>query len=377
MRKQAVALFFILSLSMNAHAKITITLNENLPPKGKLLLTDYDESFQKNILTCIGNENFHVEAFSRKTDSISVSQANPFMVALEKSYNQHLPLVISPDMIWLLICQSIGIHIEEHADSLRNLFVDFEGKKEIKVRRDNFIKGRKDNPWQEVFPEFSKQIKTYLKEDLFEYLVTEFSTTGSVEKTVYEMTCMFSLKKYFFYQVIELCGIPSITLEGEPEDWQLIVTKFKALNPAFGLDWWVQELSPVLEKFINASLGNIDQEHWKGIFKYTPPDSICGSVPYVNGWISKFFPYIRNERDQYILNKNFSKDLTFDEFPNGLNKMDFIYEQIRSNYSKKYQMLFVSGFIGISQDKPSKVLRPEIGWVVVDCSDKWASPYLK
>lgn len=43
--------------------------------------------------------------------------------------------------------------------------VDFDGKKLLKVRGDDFFKGDANNPWLEVFPEFTQRIRGYIGEE--------------------------------------------------------------------------------------------------------------------------------------------------------------------------------------------------------------------
>ena len=71
----------------------------------------------------------------------------------------HYPLGLSPDMIWLCIMQGLSIHVNKNAEKLKSKFVSHEGKVEIVVRRDDFVKGQQ-NSWQEVFSDFSAQIQT-------------------------------------------------------------------------------------------------------------------------------------------------------------------------------------------------------------------------
>lgn len=54
---------------------------------------------------------------------------HPFVEAVHMAYAQHLPLVISPDMIWYLISSGVAKYINAHAEQVRNKFVDHEGKK--------------------------------------------------------------------------------------------------------------------------------------------------------------------------------------------------------------------------------------------------------
>lgn len=69
---------------------------------------------------------------------------------------EHFPLVLSADHIWLKIIQGIAVHITENAEILRSVFVDFDGKKELIVDRDEFMLGNAMNDWKGVFEEFNE-----------------------------------------------------------------------------------------------------------------------------------------------------------------------------------------------------------------------------
>ena len=48
---------------------------------------------------------------------------------------------------------------------------------------------------------------------------------------------MESVKPYFEFIVIRIvCGIPEITLEGTPEDWEKVLSKAKSLK-GYKLEW--------------------------------------------------------------------------------------------------------------------------------------------
>ncbi len=164
-----------------------------------------------------------LEASGFKRKEIISSHNHPFISALTYSFNDHRPLILSPDMIWLLICQGFGEHVNANAEELRDRFVDHPGQKTLVVKRHDFVKGHEANPWPEVFPLFSKQIKKYSNNDLYDILVANYSTTTQAEKTAYEMTFMYTNKFYFAYRFETWCGIPSITLEGTKEDWEKIL----------------------------------------------------------------------------------------------------------------------------------------------------------
>lgn len=74
-------------------------------------------------------------------------------------------------------------------ETLKSKFVKFDGKKELSVRTDGFVKGEQ-NPWTEVFSKFSEQIKENIGEENHEALIQEFTTTNPLSKAIHEMSLM-------------------------------------------------------------------------------------------------------------------------------------------------------------------------------------------
>lgn len=316
-----------------------------------------------------------VESYSQVNKKLVSSHLHPFVQAVFDAFREHRPLAISPDMVWLLITQGFAEHVNNNAELLRKKFVTYQGKKLINVRRDDFIKGELNNPWEEVFPEFAKAIKADVGAELHQLVIASFSTTGNIEKAAFEITLMDAMKNYFSYKSITYCGIPFITLEGTPEDWRLIVSKAKQLRQ-YELDWWIDELIPILEQFSAAAQGKVDETFWNGMFKYIPPKGNSGGIPYINGWIIKFFPYLTTlhythgttVQDEIRRNPFLSQTsvkltgFDFEDFSGGLSKANFQWDYL----GQIYKMDFFAGFVGVSQDAKTKTLRPEIGWAVLD-----------
>lgn len=75
---------------------------------------------------------------------------NQYIAALHHAFAEHYGFVLNPDDIWLLILQGLSIHINQNAEKYRDTLVDFQGKKEIRVRHDGLVQGNPDNTWQEV-----------------------------------------------------------------------------------------------------------------------------------------------------------------------------------------------------------------------------------
>ena len=69
-----------------------------------------------------------------------------FLNAMITAWSSHYAIEISPIDIWILILQAVSTHVEKNAQSLRNKWVNHEGKKELNVKAD-FSPGNINNDW--------------------------------------------------------------------------------------------------------------------------------------------------------------------------------------------------------------------------------------
>ena len=94
----------------------------------KEAISSFIKSEEKNIqYVCSENENENEGDFL-------ACHFHPFVEAVHLAYSDHLPLAISPDMIWYLITSGVSIHINKNAEHLRHTFVNHEGKEKIEIR---------------------------------------------------------------------------------------------------------------------------------------------------------------------------------------------------------------------------------------------------
>lgn len=303
-----------------------------------------------------------IEACSKTCDYLVRNVgSHPLIAALHAAFSTHAPICLSPDIIWLTITQGLATHINQNAEELRSRFVAHEGKLKIRIERDDFVKGSPDNDWPGVFTEFSQAIRKHIG-DSHDLIVGDFSTTGPVERAAFEVVLLDSMQAYFDYEICTVCGIPSITLEGTPDDWRSIVSRLERFRD-FGLDWWVTPLLPVLEQFVLASEGHADRDFWNSIYKWKGPDG--SGTPVVSGWILKLFPYLRYPRDfkrnpwlEKETTRHFGPDRAcFPRLP-AMAPFKWLYD------SDTFDMEFIGGFMGVSQDPTTLTLRPEIGWAI-------------
>jgi hypothetical protein len=296
-----------------------------------------------------------------------------FVAAVHAAFDQHYPLVLSPDDIWLCLVQGFATHVNLNANGLRRKFVQHEGKAKLTVRRDNFVKGSPSNDWPAMFSELSERIREHIgsKRDL---VVANFSTTGSVEQAASEVVHFDALQMYFEYEFVSLCGIPEITLLGTTDDW-LSIQKRAAAFAEFDLTAWSNALQPVLSQIVKTAQGDVDGAFWQSFYKL---NSESGG-PFVTGWINVLFPYIETQ-DLLLRQRNacwnntltgwqagmdsdFGSGPTMDAFPTGLSRAPFSWNYLHT----VIPMVFTGGFVGVSQDSATGAIRPAIGWAIGEC----------
>ncbi len=287
-----------------------------------------------------------------------------FLKGMQVAYADHRPFVLSPDMIWLLICQGFSKHIEVNAEKLRHLFVDFDDKKELIIRNDELLNPDKTilkAEWEKSIDEMNGEVAKHVGEDLINNLTADFSTTSLTEKIVSQITVLNAFQPYFNYTfMIGICGIPQITLEGTAEDWQKVIDKSKKLA-TYELDWWINELLPVLKEIKETANGKIDKQFWMNMFKQHTPDEY-GASDIIDGWIVRFFPYAKNgvKTDLFSMYAD-----SFKYLPDQIVNIPFLYIEDDLINPIHKNLEFLAGFFGLEQNEKDLSLRPVIEWSII------------
>jgi hypothetical protein len=356
--------------------KLTFKVSDVELPKNDLK----EVLFKKAIELRIGRA---VESYNSDNENLTVipTEFNAFAASVHFAYSDHRPLVISPDMIWLLICQGFSIHINENSEKYRNAIVNHDGKKKIIIRKPKFQKNA-ENDWISFFNELSDSIKFNTKSNVYELMVPTFSTTKKDEMVAYQVTLMEGTKKYFDVMLETGCGIPEITLEGTKEDWKKIRENIEFLR-SYDLNMWVDNLIPILDEFVAVYDGKINKKFWQSIYKISEHYSPI----YSTGWIIKFFPYYQVWSDgknkngewyrytKYLWNpfidgeNHCLSNLIPENFPSGFSNFQFLWRDLLAD--KNYEMECYAGFMGIQQNKHDKSLKPIISWALMDKNANW------
>ena len=353
----------------NQPKSITFKVDENLKALEKKVVAHYDGRLAAQYLLGqdgVKVEDQHVVALSfADAQNLRIVVKDAFYQCMVKAYVEHKSVTLSPDMMWLLISQGFARYVNAHSEELRSQLVYHEGKQDLMVMtKDDLLSGKAD--WGKLLNDFSKEIERHTKGEVAKTIAADFSTTTPVERIASQITLMESMKSYFNYLAVRIgCGIPSVTLQGTPDDWRAVLSKTQKLGQ-YGLSEWTQTLEPILNEFIKTAEGNPNQRFWQEMVKKQRVDEFASARPCsadkpteLDGWILKFFP----TEDGYTLDRvPYTKSM-----PAEFVRVEFKYrviDPITGATLSETPMELMSGFIGALDDEKNNMLTPQIGWLV-------------
>ena len=306
------------------------------------------------------------------------SNLNPLFQSVYLAYTHHIPLILSPDHIWLTIIQGLSQHIKHNPDPFSKIVN--ETKMDLKLLRKDFIYKSHTNDWVNGISDINKQMKSKIEQDYFKNCSHKFSTTSKIETVSYNIAILDSLQKYYKFELDEGCTLTKVKLLGVLNDWLIIKQKVENLKK-YHIFWWIEHLLPILDKFIKAFEGEEDKIFWNSIIKRVEP-ARSETKNYADGWILNLFPYVYDEyNDTYKKNpalRKIEEFLNFDDqikesnvlkedvislLPDGLNSIPFKFIDLGNN-RMEYDMRLSSGFMGCQLE--GEFIKPVIGCCVTE-----------
>jgi hypothetical protein len=326
------------------------------------ILENVEKRYDSPVLSC-SDYNSNV---------LSKIEYNALVGAVHIAFAEHRPLTLSPDAIWIAILQGLAQHVHIHSEKLRPLLVSHKGRKDLKIVLRDFNADSPESAWDRVIEEFAAALSAEVGERSAA-LVSDFSTTGFVEKLVSQVCILDVFEPFFEYVLYSGCGIPEITLTGTHNDWQKLRLKIELLEN-FQIDWWLPHLREISQHFCRASKGDVEIEFWQDIYKQR--DRYGASV--VNGWIIKLIPYVQNGMtgNWDVINPVFEDSddgedaesnarsfggASTNELPSGMSVVPF---RCFDEQKVERQMEMIGGFVGVEQDETTFAVRPKLGWAV-------------
>ena len=245
-------------------------------------------------------------------------------------WDNHIGIIISPDIVWSVIANEIASHIKDNAKSYEHLFTTTPGEKQdlIIITSDPVLM-----PLDELVLQLSKLVPTDI--NLF---VPDFSTTTPSTKFASYAAFADAMQVYYRYFTSK-CGISKVKVLGSYEDWELLcnnIVKIKNL------------LTGIKQEYIDGllhTIGNIQSnettDFWKDI--YMEKQCFSGHPDEISGWITKL--YMNPPKDGDLL-----------KFSSGVSNVPYTYLDANKHLELRYGLLssnFEDGF-----------LVPDFGFVV-------------
>lgn len=217
---------------------------------------------------------------------ISASQ-HGFVWAVFQAYSHHHHLVLRPEDVWFSILTQLSFFINAHAEELRSLFVSHQGQKKLEVTDTGTI-GSVD------FGALALQMtgvieKNIIDEDFRAWIMPDFSTTSASDTVVTAILMMGTLQKYFSFQMTLDCGIPSVTLLGEKQDWEKLA---KRLDRLYQLGDEPARFAQLLRPVLHHLVASFDTPSSPDVLDFwsrcAHEDSMGSGLDYLGGWVSVF-----------------------------------------------------------------------------------------
>ena len=362
--------------------EIKIEINDNLKPRSE---------FQFDSLQSILSNDKYARVLRVEKKIYHCSSdltANKYVQGLEglttlqgyyQAYVKHIPICITPDILWMLIVQGFSRHIELNSERLRSKLVQFEGKKTLFVDGDEeSIDDITKEGWQRTFNEFVEKIRKNVGGLMINLLTPCFTTTTPTIQVASQVAIMSAFKSYFRYvRLFGGCGSPYIKLQGTLFDYMQLKYKIQGLI-GYEIDDWVQELLTIVEKIIETKQGNVDKIFWENILKNVEViepyySGVLTKITKVDGWLLNFYPFTNfrgMNTEKLVRRNNFNQPLLIDKeirkFPEEL--IDVPLTMVNKETGEPTELSVKTGIIGMVQEEDG-VAKAEIGWFVTNKID--------
>jgi hypothetical protein len=297
---------------------------------------------------------------SNMQDSLPVivhqNVSNCLEQAVFMAYSYHRGLVIDPNDWWIMVVQQVTRYISDNGESLREVFVNFEGKKELVAHGMNDSK----ESWERFMEDMASDIGMNIKFDLPGYLKTDFSTSTPTHKACVNALLMKGMDKFFGYKFITMCGIRYIEMMGVEEDYVKLVSKTQDIMNLPGgigekLTPYLNRVKIIFEKFLETFRGNVDKDFWNKIYNY---ESRGSGSPSITGWVKNMVCY--SEEDEFLGERDISE---FSNLPSSYSTVEFKWDD---NGLEREYMRLSSGLIAVEVIDGGEAYKPVAGWIVYD-----------
>ena len=221
---------------------------------------------------------------------------NNLLKATVLAFAYHLPLRLSPDHIMYAILSAFNIWTNEMGGhkKLAEKGIVNPNKTDIKIEID-----LKPN-WDQVVDTLGQRLEDAItNKDLIQVMKASFTTTTPTINQVKNLTMASIMKNFVRISFSTMCGIPYVTLQGSPQDWEkLKVVANALLSLADGeLNWWLTDLNKSLDKMIATSQGKGLEKDWLSFLNFESHSSVKKHIKVCKFYITISFQIPKKLRD--------------------------------------------------------------------------------
>ncbi|WP_173473769.1 DUF4419 domain-containing protein [Fibrobacter succinogenes] len=238
---------------------------------------------------------------------------HPFVAMVGMAFANHHSIEIYPDDIWLLLMDGIRLHVKNNRDALKEKFVQDGSDTNIVIIDNSLTLQAPPAAWKRHITEIYDTLYQKLPETTRTAFDVDFSTSTAIDKFVSKTMLMAISSEFYTYTSVTMCGIPKIFIKGTKEDWEKLKSTFDNLANILDMPWWAEQIDPILKEFVNTFDKKYNMKFWRRIYKDVPRGKGSGTQPKINGWITKFFPYI-DKTGEYKMYKDFIAEV-FESWP--------------------------------------------------------------
>ena len=134
-----IVLALIVSLA-TAQTGVTFVVDENLSSVEDDAIVKYQSSGSNALKGIFRDEGVPGDthamiawSFADDEKFYTFTGKDVFFKTIVRAYAEHRPLVLSPDMIWVLISQGFARYVNAHPEQLRDQLVNHSGKMDLVV----------------------------------------------------------------------------------------------------------------------------------------------------------------------------------------------------------------------------------------------------
>ena len=340
---------------------------------------------------------------------------HPVLKAYYTAFLEHYPVIVSPDILWVLILEGFSRHVRLNSKKLKNKFVK-SGKDNIVITQepngDKNINKVSSKRWGDIFKDFVESSKEHVDPTVLHLFTPYFSTTTEEIEYSCQLNIMSIIIPYVTFikeflerkRMVAACAFPYIRLQGTLQDYKQLRIKIEGLK-GFLIDDWINKLLSIIDKIFETKKGNIDKKFWDNMItnqkreysvELKKEESDAHEVEKfeeitIFGWIFDFFPfkkgtiikplkeddikrleytkpyndYYGKEQPQYgVADSLIRNDIKIYEDPDFYclpEEMINIDATYKNRKGQKAELGIKTGFLGYSLDE-DHAFKPEIGW---------------